>query len=127
DRLLVPDVEGRRRLVEQHDPGRLGAGAGERGARLLPAGERREGPGGEVADVGAGHRLEDDGLVVVLLGTSAPRGATELDDLGDAEPERDAMLLGEHGAGAGQVAGLPVAERTAVDHHLAGIGPDVAG
>ncbi|CAI7652318.1 unnamed protein product, partial [Penicillium discolor] len=125
DVFVMLEVQGRRRLVEQQDPGVLGEHAGQRHPRALTAGEGGDGALPQRRDLGRRHRCRHG--AVVLLGGRAPppRRASHPHDLLDREGEGDGVLLQQHGALPGEVAGTDTRDRTAVEEDGAGHRSDV--
>lgn len=113
--LLVLEVHGRGRFVEEHDRGSLREDAGERGPGALAARERRVVAVGEAVDVGAAHRARRDEVVAITLADLLPRRAPHVDELFDREREGDVDLLQEHSAAHGELGVRPGVAREAVD------------
>jgi hypothetical protein len=97
--LLMPQVERRRRLVEQQHRCALSQHPGQRRPRLLAAGQRRELPGREPGRLGQPHGLDDRVLVVRALRPTAPT-------VENGDVSFDALAVTLTAAGASAFAGF---------------------
>ena len=104
---LVPDVQERRGLVQEHEPRLLGQGPGNGHPLALAAGERLHVPCGKAERVRHLHGLAGDAVVFIALEAPAPemRRPSHEHDLLHGEGKGKGRILRHHGHTAGQ--GLP--------------------